>query len=75
MKHLKTYKIFESVDNSQLIKELEKFNINNYIINNDGTIDVKDDVNLSSKVLTKIPFKFGIVTGDFAFFDNKLTSL
>ena len=63
------------MDNEELIKELKKFNIKNYTINSDGTIDVDGDVNLSRKDLTKIPFKFGKVSGYFACSDNKLTSL
>ena len=75
MKHLKTYKIFESVDNSQLIKELEKFNIMNYTINSDGLIDINGDVFLHDVGLTEIPFSFGKVTGYFTCSNNKLTSL
>ena len=75
MKHLKTYKIFESQDNSELIRKLEKFGIKNYTINKDGSINVDGDVNLSRKDLTKIPFRFGKVSGYFACSDNKLTSL
>ena len=73
MKHLKTYESFK--DNSELIEELEEFGINNYIINNDNTIDVDGDVNLHRKNLTKIPFKFGKVTGSFYCSNNRLTSL
>ena len=75
MKHLKTYKIFESQDNSELIKELKKFGIKYYTINNDNTIDVNGDVELYYRNLTKIPFKFGKVTGDFDCSGNQLTSL
>ena len=79
MKHIKSYKIFEhqnqSLDNSELIKELEWFGIKNYTINIDGTIDVDGDVYLPSKELSKLPFKFGKVTGDFTCSLNELTSL
>ena len=75
MKHIKTYKIFENKNNSELIKELEKFGIENYTINNDGTIDVDGDVSLYNRGLTKIPFKFGKVTGYFTCSNNKLSSL
>ena len=75
MKHLKTYKIFENKYNSELIKELESYEIQNYTINSDGTINVDGDVYLNSWSLTKIPFKFGKVTGYFDCSSNNLTSL
>ena len=46
-----------------------------YTINDDGSIDVVGNVNLSRKKLTKIPFKFRNVSGDFDCINNKLTSL
>ena len=75
MKHIKTYKIFENKDNSDIIKELEKYNIRNYTINNDGTIDVDGNVDLYYRRLTKIPFKFGNITGNFDCSYNKLKDL
>ena len=57
------------------IKEIcEKYQIKNYTINGD-TVDVNGDVDLSKKRLTKLPLKFGIVTGDFYCSYNELTSL
>ena len=38
-------------------------------------VDVDNDVNLEEKFLTKIPLKFGNVSGDFFCFGNRLTSL
>ena len=75
MKYLKSYNIFENLNNEELIKKLEYFNIENYTINSDGTIDVEGNVYLSNKDLTKIPFKFGKVTGHFYCYSNQLTSL
>ena len=46
-----------------------------YAINDDGSIDVNGSVNLSSKKLTKIPFNFSKVSGNFKCTDNQLTSL
>ena len=43
--------------------------------NPDGSYDVKGDVNLSDKNLTRLPIKFRHVSGDFYCHDNKLTSL
>jgi hypothetical protein len=52
-----------------------RYDIRNYTINGDGSINVNDDVRLFDKELTSIPLKFGIVTGDFICSYNKLTSL
>jgi hypothetical protein len=72
MKHIK---LFENFNKSDLEKELDKYGIKNYTINKDGTIDVDGDVNLEYKKMTKIPFKFGRVNGDFIISSNRLTSL
>jgi hypothetical protein len=58
-----------------LESELEKFGIQNYTINEDGTVDVNGDVNIDDMTLSRIPFKFGKVTGNFYCSDNSLTSL
>ena len=42
-----------------------------YTINDDGSIDVDGDVNLSRKKLTKIPFKFRNVSGSFFCYNNQ----
>lgn len=78
MKHIK---LFENFNKSDLEKELNKYDIENYTINEDGTIDVDGDVDLSNnflkqkQVLFKIPFKFGKVSGDFNCSYNNLESL
>ena len=46
-----------------------------YTINDDGSIDVEGDVDLSHEKLTKIPFNFGKVSGDFFCYNNQLTTL
>lgn len=53
----------------------KKYNITDYTINNDGTIDVMGDVNLRDKKLTQLPIKFNKVSGDFNCNINRLTSL
>ncbi len=53
---------------------IKQFNITNYTIQPDGTIDVRGDVELRGKVLTGLP-KFGEVTGTFDCCWNQLTSL
>ncbi len=73
MKHLKSYKLFEN--NLELKNKLAEYGIENYTINSDGSIDVNGDVDLSDKNLTKIPFKFNKVSGDFYCHNNQLKSL
>lgn len=69
MKHLKSFEY------KNLEKDLERYEIENFTIHKDGTIDVDGDVNLAARNLTKIPFKFGKVTGGFYCFNNKLDTL
>ena len=52
-----------------------KYNIRNYTINDDLSIDIKGSVYLFNKSLTKLPLKFNIVSGDFDCSHNKLTTL
>jgi len=74
MKYVKSYnKLFES---EKSIHELcREYRITNYTINDDGSIDVDGNVNLSGRELTKLPLKFRNVSGDFWCYNNKLTSL
>ena len=53
----------------------EKYGIENYTINPDGSIDVNGDVDLYNKGLTELPLIFNKVTGYFWCGDNNLTSL
>jgi hypothetical protein len=53
----------------------KKYGITNYIINDDGSIDVDGDVYLYDKELTELPLTFNKVTGYFNCGGNKLTSL
>jgi hypothetical protein len=73
MKYLKGYKIFENHEDIHVI--CRKYRITNYIINDDGSIDVDGDVNLSYRKLTKLPINFRNVSGDFYCYRNQLTSL
>jgi len=59
----------------KVFEEIEKYKIENYIINDDLSIDVNGLVDLSFKDLTKIPFKFRNVSGSFYCDYNSLTSL
>src|SRR5271157_3837433 len=62
---------------AQIIKWLDTYEIDNYVINDDLTIDVKGSVSLSFKKLTKFPdfIKFNQVSGSFSCYHNQLTSL
>ena len=53
----------------------KKYNITNYTINGDGSIDVNSSVDLCNKGLTELPLTFNKVTGDFHCGMNNLTSL
>ena len=70
MKHLKLFEAFEDIDSI-----CKRYNISNYTINSDGTVDVDGGVNLRNKGLNKLPLKFGKVTGNFECHYNQLTTL
>ena len=53
----------------------KKYNITNYTINPDGSIDVVGNVNFFNKGLTELPLTFNRVSGDFDCGNNRLTSL
>lgn len=52
-----------------------QYNIENYSINPDGSIDVDGDVNLQKMDLDQLPLKFKNVSGNFNCKNNKLTTL
>jgi hypothetical protein len=59
---------------SDIIKWLHEYHIENYTINDDLTVDVDNDVNLSDKNLYEILIQFGVINGNFWCNHNKLTS-
>jgi hypothetical protein len=78
MKYLKLFESFNKIDDEErndLIDELGDFGIENYTINDDGTIDVNGDVSINDTELEEIPFIFGKVSGDFNICNNKLKTL
>jgi hypothetical protein len=84
MKYLKGYKIFESLEQKDnkfwtfrggIHKLCKDYNISNYTINDDGSIDVRGNVVLANLRLTKLPLKFRNVSGDFSCGDNQLRTL
>lgn len=54
---------------------LNKHGVKNYIINKDGSVDVRGNVDLHNKKLTSIPVKFGKIDGDMRVCYNMLASL
>lgn len=63
------------VDYDKITTICKIFNIENFQINNDGTVDVLGDVDLSGQNLDKLPLKFRVVRGNFDVRKNCLTSL
>ena len=58
------------------IKSLcEEFGISNYVINNNGSIDVYGDVTINRSNISRLPIKFRKVFGHFNCYSNKLTTL
>jgi hypothetical protein len=53
----------------------KQYDIKNYTINDDGSIDVNGEVNLYKKGLTELPLTFNKVNGYFDCGNNILTSL
>lgn len=63
-------------DQVNKIKDLcTQFNITNYTINPDRSIDVNGSVNLAGLEIRRIPIKFGKVNGNFSCESSRLTSL
>jgi hypothetical protein len=63
------------MSNEEINEICEKYNIENYTINDDGSIDVNGEVDLSGESLTELPLKFNKVSGNFTCNNNKLTNL
>ncbi len=74
MKYIKSYKIFESKD-LELDKELKRFKITDYILNEDGSIDCNQNISIPSNFYNMIKINFNKVNGFFNIYDNSLTTL
>jgi hypothetical protein len=70
MKHIRLFEGFSNIDSL-----CKKYGIKNYTIRDDGTVDVDGNVYLFNKELSKIPLKFGKVSGGFNCRHNQLTTL
>ncbi|MCK9477779.1 MAG: hypothetical protein M0R46_17840 [Candidatus Muirbacterium halophilum] len=73
MKYIRTFN--ESTNTSEIEAICKKYNIKNYIINEDDSIDVDGNVDLSHEKLKVLPLKFRKVSGNFDCGYNQLTSL
>ncbi|MCK9471983.1 MAG: hypothetical protein M0Q88_09555 [Bacilli bacterium] len=73
MKYLKKFN--ENINTTEIDSICEKYNITNYTINNDGSIDVDGNVYLKRNNLRELPLKFRNVVGNFYCSNNQLTSL
>jgi len=62
----------EGMPTEKILRYLE---IKRYSINDDGSVNVYQNVSLEKKKLSQIPIKFGKVNGDFDVSNNNLTSL
>lgn len=70
---MKYLKLFES--HSEIESICRKFDISNWKLNPDGTVDVDGDVDISDSGIKKIPLKFGSVSGNFDCSHNELNGL
>jgi hypothetical protein len=75
MNRLIYYKTFIKESKEDIDSICRKYNIRNYVVNEDGTVDVDGDVNLVNRGLTELPLKFRKVSGHFYCYINQLTSL
>jgi hypothetical protein len=69
---MKLNEIKQKTDIASICKQ---YHITNYVINDDGSIDVKENVSFFQKPFTKFPVKFGRVTGNFCCGESNITSL
>jgi hypothetical protein len=75
---IKNYQLFINESKEDIIDThaiCRKYNITNYIINEDGSVDVDGNVILNDIGLTKLPLRFRNVSGSFDCYSNTLTSL
>ena len=77
MKHIKLFESFIGFPNTEedINRICEKYDIKNYTINDDMSIDVDGDVNLANRGLGKLPLKFNRVRTNFNCNFNKLNTL
>lgn len=59
----------------EIVKICRRYNINNYTINGDGSIDVNGNVNIHKNGLISLPLNFRNIYGNFYCSCNQLSSL
>jgi len=59
----------------EIDKVCREFNIRDYTINEDGTVDVHHDISNHYHGLEELPLNFGVVDGNFSCHNNELTTL
>jgi hypothetical protein len=72
---IKRYREFIGESHSEIEAICQRYGIQNYTINADGSIDVEGNVNLTDYNLTQLPLQFRKVTGNFYCHRNQLNSL
>ena len=72
MKHIK---LFENFDTKSIEEICKKYHIYDYTINEDGSIDVNNNVYIYDTDLTELPLTFNKVSENFYIYRNKLTTL
>jgi len=74
---IKKYSTFikESKLHEDIYDICREYDIRNYHINEDGTVDVEGDVHFSDRLIEKLPLSFGTVTGNFSVPQNELITL
>jgi len=65
MRYIKLFESFKSDEEIRIKFRCSKYNIINFTINDDMSIDVDGDVILIAKNISKIPLKFNKVSGNF----------
>jgi hypothetical protein len=67
--------IIDQEEKDKIDAKCKQYNITNYIINGDGSIDVDGDVELQYTNISRLPIKFNKVSGDFNCSGNQMTTL
>ncbi len=72
---IKKYLEFIKESKEDIDNICKKYDIENYTLNDDGSIDVDGDVYLCKYDISRLPLKFRNVNGNFGCYDNNLVSL
>lgn len=75
LKHLELFENWGESESTKLSKFLRTYDIYNYKINDDGSIDIDGDCIITNMPYDTIPFKINKVDGDFKLMTSNVTSL